>query len=111
VGFPKGTFSLLQGVKNVTGKNLVLHPAIKAVGFTGSQRGGNSLFNLAASRTNPIPVYAEMGSINPVFITKSAINARADKMAQEFADSITLGVGQFCTKPGVFFLPAFEGSI
>ncbi len=110
-GFPKGTFSLLQGVKNITGKNLVLHSAIKAVGFTGSRGGGDSLFDLAASRTNPIPVYAEMGSINPVFITKSAINTRADKMAQEFADSITLGVGQFCTKPGVFFLPAFEGSI
>ncbi len=109
-GFPKGTFSLIHGTKNIIGKNLVLHPHIQAIGFTGSLGGGRALFDLASSRHDPIPVYAEMGSINPVFVTENAIEKRAEQMAKMFADSITLGVGQFCTKPGIFFIPKSEKS-
>jgi len=111
VGFPKGIFSLLHGNTNVPGMNLVGHPDIKAVGFTGSVRAGRSLFNIAAARSSPIPVYAEMGSVNPVFITQSAINARSDQMAEQFAESIALSAGQFCTKPGIFFFPSSEESV
>ncbi len=98
-GFPEGFFSMLHGKDTSVSKNLVLHPKVEAVGFTGSLRAGRSIFDLAASRVKPIPVYAEMGSINPVFI----VNSSGDT-ADELANSITLGMGQFCTKPGVIFL-------
>ncbi len=82
---------------------LVNHPAIKAVGFTGSLRGGRALYDAAAARPEPIPVYAEMGSTNPVFLLPGALAARGTQIAEQFVQSVTLGVGQFCTNPGLAF--------
>ena len=98
---PEGVFSLVLGEGNAIGEALVLHPAIQAVGFTGSRRGGQALVALAAGREMPIPVYAEMSSINPVFLLPSALAQRAEAIAQGLIDSVTLGTGQFCTKPGI----------
>ncbi len=100
-GFSEDVFTLLQGWSHEVGLALVRHPLITAVGFTGSLRGGRALFDAAAARPSPIPVYAEMGSVNPVFLLPSAIADRAEALAQGFAQSITVGVGQFCTNPGV----------
>jgi NADP-dependent aldehyde dehydrogenase len=80
---------------------MVRHPGITAVGFTGSLRGGRALFDAAAARPDPIPVYAEMGSVNPVFLLPSAVKERGAAIAQGLAASITLGTGQFCTNPGI----------
>ena len=101
---PERTFSLLQGKKNQVGQALVQHPRIKAVGFTGSFSGGKALFDLAASRPEPIPFFAEMGSVNPVFILPSALEDNVEKISQGLVASITQGVGQFCTSPGIVFL-------
>ncbi|MEF8879316.1 MAG: aldehyde dehydrogenase (NADP(+)) [Candidatus Thermoplasmatota archaeon] len=103
---PKGFFSLLHGRSKKVGKQIVLHPKIEAVAFTGSLQGGRALYDLASSRTKPIPVYAEMGSINPVFITSKTLKKNTDDIAKKIADSATKGTGQFCTKPGVIFLPS-----
>lgn len=103
-GLPAGTFALLQGPGATVGQALVKHPATRAVGFTGSKRAGRLLFDLAAARPVPIPVYAEMGSLNPLVILPGALAERGEKIAADLAQSITLGVGQFCTKPGVVFL-------
>ncbi|HVJ08336.1 MAG TPA: aldehyde dehydrogenase (NADP(+)) [Acidisarcina sp.] len=100
-GLPEGVFSLVLGKGNVIGQALVSHPAIKAVGFTGSRQGGVSLMKTAASRPEPIPVYAEMSSINPLFLFPSALEKNAESIAKGFVDSMTLGVGQFCTNPGI----------
>ncbi len=100
-GLPEGVFSLLVGGGSTVGAALVQHPAICAVGFTGSRRVGRTLVALAAARTVPIPVYAEMSSINPVFVLPGALAERAEKVAQGLIDSVTLGTGQFCTKPGI----------
>ncbi|QCP53583.1 aldehyde dehydrogenase (NADP(+)) [Trinickia violacea] len=100
-GLPEGVFSLLIGAGNEVGEALVAHPAIKAVGFTGSRRGGLALTGIAARRKEPIPVYAEMSSVNPMFLLPAALAARGETIAQGFVDSLTLGVGQFCTNPGV----------
>ena len=100
-GMPEGTFSLIQGSGYGVGEALVRHPAVKAVGFTGSYSGGKALFNLAASRPEPIPVYAEMGSTNPVFILPGALADHRTAIAEGLANSVTLGVGQFCTNPGL----------
>ncbi len=97
---PEGVFSMLIGSGQTIGQNLVAHPAIKAVGFTGSRAGGIALMKTAAARNEPIPVYAEMSSINPVFLLEGAL-ASNDKLPQQFADSATLGAGQFCTNPGL----------
>jgi NADP-dependent aldehyde dehydrogenase len=105
-GLPAGTFSLLQGEGVDVGRELVLAPEIAAVGFTGSLRGGRALHDLAATRPEPIPVYAEMGSINPVWVTRAAAEARTEAIAEGLAGSFTMGSGQFCTKPGVAFIPA-----
>lgn len=99
-GMPNGVFSCVNGGVDV-GVNLVKHPKVKAVGFTGSITGGRALFDLASQREEPIPVFAEMGSINPVIITPKAIFRKANEIAQTYADSITLGTGQFCTNPGL----------
>jgi NADP-dependent aldehyde dehydrogenase len=107
-GFPAGTFSLIQGAGIDVGVALVRHPAIKAVGFTGSLRGGRALFDEASRRPEPIPVYAEMGSTNPVFVLPGALKERGEKIAEGLVGSVTMGVGQFCTKPGLVFVP--EGS-
>ncbi len=100
-GMPNGVFSNLNSAGIEVGVQLVKHPQVKAVGFTGSIRGGRALYDLAAQREEPIPVFAEMGSVNPVIITQKALEARASDIAQTYADSITLGVGQFCTNPGL----------
>ncbi|GJJ00058.1 2,5-dioxovalerate dehydrogenase [Duganella rhizosphaerae] len=100
-GLPAGVFSLLTGSGNGIGQELVRHPAIKAVGFTGSRSGGMALMAVAAARSVPIPVYAEMSSINPVFLMPRALAARAEEIAAGFAGSLVLGVGQMCTNPGL----------
>lgn len=104
-GLPPGSFSLAQGAGAHVGERLVTDPNIRAVGFTGSTPVGRALFDLAAKRPTPIPVYAEMGSLNPVFVTTAAIDERGDQIAEDMAGSITLGGGQFCTKPGLLFVP------
>jgi NADP-dependent aldehyde dehydrogenase len=100
-GLPAGVFALLTGAGNALGQELVRHPAIQAVGFTGSRQGGLALVALAAARPQPIPVYAEMSSINPVFLLPHALESRGAEIAAGFATSLTLGVGQFCTNPGI----------
>jgi NADP-dependent aldehyde dehydrogenase len=105
-GMPEGIFSLLFDAGTEVGTALVKHPLVRAVGFTGSQRGGRALMNLAAARPAPIPVFAEMGSTNPVFVLPGALAARGEQIAEGLHGSVTLGAGQFCTKPGVVFLPA-----
>ena len=100
-GLPAGVFSLLTGTGNGLGQALVRHPAIQAVGFTGSRQGGQALMAVAAARPQPIPVYAEMSSINPVFLLPHAVANRKEELAKGFAASLTLGVGQFCTNPGL----------
>jgi len=103
--FPEGTFSLIQGTTNEIGGAMVKHPATKAVGFTGSLRGGRALFDLAAARPNPIPVYAEMGSFNPQYIMPEKLAADPVAFAEALFGSVTLGNGQFCTNPGLVFVP------
>ncbi len=98
---PDGVFSNLNSAGIEVGVQLVKHPQVKGVGFTGSIKGGRALYDLAAQRDVPIPVFAEMGSINPVIITQNALKQRSEKLAQTYAESITLGVGQFCTNPGL----------
>ena len=100
-GMPAGVFALLQGPAHDIGRKLVQHPAAKAVGFTGSLSGGRALFDAAAARPEPIPVYAEMGSINPVFVLPGAVEANPAALAQGLVQSVNLGVGQFCTNPGM----------
>jgi len=102
-GMPEGTFSMVHGKSTVVGLAIVRHPLIKAIGFTGSHRGGKAIFDVANSRPVPIPVYAEMGSTNPVFILPGAMRERKENIARELAASVTLGVGQFCTNPGLVF--------
>src|SRR5687767_5132845 len=100
-GMPAGVFSLLQSTRHEIAGAVVRHPHTKAVGFTGSLRAGRALFDAAASRPDPIPVYAEMGSVNPVFVLPGALAERADAIAEGLKNSVTLGVGQFCTNPGL----------
>lgn len=103
-GFPAGTFSLLQGTSIDVGKALVEHPALRAVGFTGSLRGGRAIFDMGQARPVPIPVYAEMGSINPGVIFPGIIQSNPEGLAAKLVNSATLGSGQFCTNPGIHFL-------
>jgi 2,5-dioxopentanoate dehydrogenase len=100
-GMPKAIFHLVTDSSIEAGKQLVTHPVIRAVGFTGSTQAGRSLFNLAAGRPEPIPVFAEMSSLNPVLIMPEALRERRAEIVKGLAGSVTLGVGQFCTKPGV----------
>lgn len=100
---PDGVFSLLFGDGTTTGIQLVKHPHVKAVGFTGSYKAGKALYDAAVSRPEPIPVYAEMGSSNPVFILPQAMKERGAAIAAGYSGSVTLGVGQFCTNPGILF--------
>ena len=106
---PEGVFSLLFDAKVEVGIALVQHPAVKAVGFTGSRTGGTALMKLTAARPEPIPCYAEMGSVNPIFILPEALKKRAAAIAASLQNSITLGGGQFCTKPGIVLLPQQNG--
>lgn len=105
---PEGTFSLLFSSGYEIGQALVKHPAIKAVGFTGSRRGGRALMDIAAARPEPIPIYTEMSSVNPTFILPNAVRQRGEAIVAGLHASVTGGVGQFCTKPGLVFLPKNE---
>jgi len=98
---PNGVFSNLNSSGIEVGVELVQHPKVKAVGFTGSIRGGRALYDLAAKREEPIPVFAEMGSVNPVVFLPGALNERGEALAKTYAGSVTLGAGQFCTNPGL----------
>lgn len=100
-GMPEGVFSSLNGLGYELGQKLILHPLTKAIAFTGSLRGGRAIYDAAAKRESPIPVFAEMGSVNPVLILPDALKNRGAQIANQFANSITLGVGQFCTNPGI----------
>ena len=106
-GAPAGSLALVEG--RDAGNALVQHPLIQAAGFTGSLSGGRALFDLASGRPDPIPFYGELGSVNPVVITPAAVAARGEELAQGLVGSFTLGVGQFCTKPGVVFVPSGAG--
>lgn len=108
-GMPKGVFEHVHGANFEVGKALVLHPKTAAVGFTGSFAGGKALFDAANQRPVPIPVFAEMGSANPVFLLPDALNKEAEKYAKMYAGSITGGMGQFCTKPGLLIGIEGEG--
>lgn len=102
-GMPEGVFSNLNSSGIEVGVQLVKHPKVKAVGFTGSIRGGRALYDLAAKREEPIPVFAEMGSVNPVVFLPEALKERGGALAKTYAGSVTLGTGQFCTNPGLLF--------
>lgn len=103
-GLPEGTLSLLQSTEPSFSIALVSHPVVAAVGFTGSERAGRALFDAAAKRPSPIPVYAEMGSVNPIFILPAALQERMDGVAEGLFKSVTAGSGQFCTCPGLVFV-------
>lgn len=96
-----GVFSLVQGGKRDVGTRLVQHPLIRAVGFTGSLAGGRALFDLCAQRSEPIPFFGELGSVNPMFLLPAAMEARGAEIAAGWAGSLTMGAGQFCTNPGI----------
>jgi acyl-CoA reductase-like NAD-dependent aldehyde dehydrogenase len=106
-GLPPGVFGIVFGDEQ--GVQALLDPRIKASGFTGSTAGGRFLLGLAGSRPEPIPFFGELGSVNPTVVTPAAIAARADDLVSGFVGSFTLGTGQFCTKPGLLFLPAGHG--
>lgn len=108
-GLPAGLFALLQGRRHELSGALVTHRATTAVGFTGSQRAGRSLFDLASKRDVPIPVYAEMGSVNPVVLMPGAVRERAERIAADLSASMLQGCGQFCTKPGVTLVIGDDG--
>ena len=109
-GMPEGTFSLLFSSGYEIGQALVKHPAIKSVGFTGSRKGGRALMDIALARPEPISVYTEMSSVNPTFILRSAVKERGDAIAAGLHASVTGGVGQFCTKPGLVFVPGDDAT-
>jgi 2,5-dioxopentanoate dehydrogenase len=108
---PDGVFSLLFDDSHEIGMALVKHPSIKAIGFTGSYKGGKALFDAAVARPEPIPVYAEMGSVNPVFVLPKALAEKGQAIVQNFVSAVTLGVGQFCTNPGMLLLQKNAGFI
>lgn len=109
VGMPADVLQLLQGRAHEVGEELVLHPEIQAVGFTGSLSGGRALYDLAATREVPIPVFAEMGSLNPVFVLPDAARRDPEQIAAGFAESALASAGQYCTKPGLLVLPPGRG--
>ena len=109
-GLPEGVFSMLFDNGVDVGIQLVKHPAIKAVAFTGSYAGGTALMKLAAARPEPIPCYSEMGSVNPVFVLPGALKQRGPAIAAGLQGSFTLGAGQFCTKPGLVLVPQQDGT-
>ncbi|MCB0643925.1 MAG: aldehyde dehydrogenase (NADP(+)) [Phaeodactylibacter sp.] len=109
-GMPEGVFSLVQGPSSAVGMAIVQHPLITAIGFTGSFRGGKAIFDAANQRPVPIPVFAEMGSTNPVFILPGALQERGPQIAEGLAASVSLGAGQFCTNPGLVITQASAAS-
>lgn len=100
---PEGVFSLVHGTSTNVGMSIVLDPRITAIGFTGSFKGGKAIFDAANQREKPIPVFAEMGSVNPVFILPGAMKERKEEIAEGMVNSLNLGTGQFCTNPGLVF--------
>jgi alpha-ketoglutaric semialdehyde dehydrogenase len=106
---PEGTFSMLYDDGFDVGTALVKHPATKAVGFTGSYRGGMALYRLAQEREEPIPVFAEMGSVNPIVVLPEYLKNNAAQLGKTLAGSVSLGAGQFCTNPGLVFVTKTEG--
>lgn len=108
-GMPNGVFSNLNSSSIKVGQQLVKHPKVKAVGFTGSFKAGKALFDLAAQRDEPIPVFAEMGSVNPVVLLPEALKTKREILAKTYANSITMGTGQFCTNPGLLLGIKSEG--
>lgn len=110
LGLPEGVFAMVQGRGDAVGAALVRHPTIAAVGFTGSRQGGRALWDLAAARPDPIPVCAELGSANPVFVLPGALAERGGQIAAALAASATLAAGQFCTSPGIAVLPDGEAA-
>mgnify|MGYP000574935835 CR=1 FL=1 len=115
-GFPEGTFSVLFGKGRDLGQTLAKHPVVKAIGFTGSYTGGRALMDTAAARPEPIPVFAEMSAINPVLMLPTVFGENSENLAESLFGSLTLGVGQFCTNPGLIFIPeqgteAFEAKL
>jgi alpha-ketoglutaric semialdehyde dehydrogenase len=110
-GLPAGIFSLLFDANIQVGVSIVKHPKVKAIAFTGSRTGGEALMRLAAARPEPIPCYAEMGSTNPLFILPGAMRQRAEMLARGLQTSFTLGSGQFCTKPGLVFVPKNDSEV
>ncbi len=109
-GLHAGVFSLVQDGGLPVGQALVQHPLIKAVGFTGSLRGGRALFDLCAQRSEPIPFFGELGSVNPMFLLDQAMASRGDDIANGWAVSLTMGAGQFCTNPGISVVKAGEAA-
>lgn len=108
-GMPEGVFSLLYGGGRTVGQAVVKHPVIQAVGFTGSRTAGLALMATAAARPQPIPVYAEMSAVNPLVILPGALAKGEEALAEAYFGSLTLGMGQFCTNPGLVFLPEDQG--
>ncbi|TQM09377.1 aldehyde dehydrogenase (NADP(+)) [Pseudonocardia kunmingensis] len=106
-GAPDGTFAVVHGMD--AGATVLTDPRIKAGAFTGSVKGGLALLDIATKRAEPIPFYGELGSLNPVFVTPAAVSARGADIADGYVGSFTLGTGQFCTKPGLLFLPEGHG--
>jgi len=107
---PVGVFGMIQGAEHTLGAALVRHPLIRAVGFTGSLAGGRALFDMCAARSDPIPFFGELGSINPVFVLPAAQATRGAQIGADWAASLTLGVGQFCTNPGVLVVGPGQGA-
>lgn len=103
-GAPEAVFGYIQGGSNAVGETLVKHPVIKAVAFTGSFHGGKALYDIGVSREEPIPVFAEMGSVNPVFALPAYLKSHTAEFASQYVASLTLGVGQFCTNPGLLLV-------
>ena len=103
IGAPGGAIGIVHGQD--AGAALVTHPVVRAVGFTGSERGGRALFDLASSRPDPIPFYGELGSTNPLIVTPGAARDRGADIGRGIVSSVTMGAGQFCTKPGVVYIP------
>ena len=104
-GYPEGTFAQVFSNSREISQSLVKHPLVKAVGFTGSYAGGKALFDIANQRPEPIPVFSEMGSVNPVFVLPEKMKNAPVETAQQYVASLTLGVGQFCTNPGIIIVP------
>jgi NADP-dependent aldehyde dehydrogenase len=106
-GAPEGSFAVIHGMD--VGTSALTDPRIKAAAFTGSERGGRALLDIATTRAEPIPFYGELGSLNPVFVTSAAVAARGQAIVEGYVGSFALGAGQFCTKPGLLFLPEGHG--
>ena len=108
---PEGVFSLIHGASHETGQYLAAHPLLSAIAFTGSFKGGKALYDTATRRAVPIPVYAEMGSVNPVFFLPGILKEKGNALAAQLLQSITLGTGQFCTNPGMFITPPGDAAV